>query len=619
MSKDTPSTPPTDPKASARAHHDDDVIVVPKGSSKARFLMTVLLAFLVLTTFTVSKEVQDFFTGGDKARAAYMSWKRPDGTVEKIKDRDFMIVKQDLSRVNSILSGGRSSQDHDDVSTARHIILDELAKEAGVEVTDQEVLDIILPRVGNSPDTYRMILDRYHTSALEFEGTLRAILRTERYLSLLSGSFAAPDADEVIEQWKQQHKEYSIETIALETEDFAREATEACPTGDDLKKWFDALSDQEKNTMRPQLQPTVSAEVAWYVIDPPTKSERLLKKYPRPADEKPEDVARNWYDANKGLLYRKPGVPAGKTPGPDDFVPFEEVQEKALALGLVYQCTLDWVNDMKARELRGEAFTLLDDVSAIGFGYRNEMKQHTRAEWNTLGLPWTGTGVIDALFAATSESGKVVPDVIVDTGGIFVAHIIAKEGGHNPEFSEIEEKVRDAWVAKKKGELALAKLESMRAKLPTQPDERDPANPMVVEPDAAKFQAAAQESGFTITPHDWFDAGARLTVATATGELGYLRQVALRVGSVPGAVSKPDLTSDKKQARLAHVVASREADPTRMTPIEYQNARQTAGYETARKFSDSTFGSDEFLKERFALDLQAWRREDADKGSSQSK
>ncbi|HEV8112727.1 MAG TPA: hypothetical protein VGR31_08120 [Planctomycetota bacterium] len=619
MSKDTHSTPPTDPKATARAHHEDDVVVVPKGSSKARFLMTALLAILVLTTFTVSREVVDIFTGGNKAKTAYMSWKRPDGTIEEIKDRDFLIVKQDLSRVQSILTGGRSSQDHDDTQTARHIILDELAKEAGVEVTDAEIRDVILPRVGNSKDNYELMLDRYRMTAIEFEGTLRAMLRTERYLSLLSGAYAAPDADEVVEQWKQQHKEYSIETIAIETADFEREASEACPTGDDLKAWFDALPEPEKNSMRPQTQPTVSAEVAWYVIDPPTKSERLLKKYPRPADEKPEEVARNWYEANKTLLYRKPDLPAGKAPSPEDFLPFEEVQDKALALGLVYQCTLDWVNDMKARELRGEAFNFLDDVTALGFGYRNEMKQHTRAEWNTLGIPWAGMGVIDALFAQTSESGKAMPDVVVDTKGIFVAHIINKEAGHNPDFSEIQEKAHDAWVAKKKGELALAKLETLRAKLPTQPDERDPATPMVVEPDNAKFQGAAQESGFTITPHDWFDAGARLTVATATIEVSYLRQIAGRLGTVPGAVSKPELTPDKKEARMARVVGSREADPARMTPLEYQNARQSAGYTASRKFNESTFGSDEYLKERFALDLQAWRREDADKSSKQSK
>jgi hypothetical protein len=52
MSHDKPKQSPSIPRSCAP--HPDEVIHVPKGSSKARFLMTFLLVILVLTTFSVT-------------------------------------------------------------------------------------------------------------------------------------------------------------------------------------------------------------------------------------------------------------------------------------------------------------------------------------------------------------------------------------------------------------------------------------------------------------------------------------------------------------------------------------------------------------------------------------
>ena len=75
MSREPRTERGADPAAEKRAH-EDDVVVVPKGSRKTLFLLTALLAMLVLTTFTVPGEVIDVFTGRTRSKA-WMSWKHP--------------------------------------------------------------------------------------------------------------------------------------------------------------------------------------------------------------------------------------------------------------------------------------------------------------------------------------------------------------------------------------------------------------------------------------------------------------------------------------------------------------------------------------------------------------
>jgi hypothetical protein len=612
MSHDPQKTPS---EASGKEHHEDDVVVVPKGSSRTRFLMTALLAFLVLTTFTVSREVVDVFSGRNPAKTAYMRWKRPDGKTESMSRSDFAMVKRELTTVNAILTGGRRTKDSSDVQAAQHIILDELAKESGVEVTDQELGQQILRSFNGSKDLYEQALDVYKTTPTEFEPTLRSLMRIRRYLDMLASTYAAPEADGVVEQWKKAHKEYSLESVEIETGKLADEAKAACPDADGLKSWFDALPEAERNTFRTQMEAKVASEFAWFSLDPPTNPTRLLAKYPRPANENADEVAKTWYEANKDLLYRKPGTPPGKAK-PEDYLPFEEVKEKAIAEGTANQSVNDWLIDMKFREAAGETIAFSNEGRAIGLAYRQEATPHTRAEWKTYGMGWVGQGPVDAMFGPNGVRLKLLPDVIVDKKALFVGRVLEKEENKVPEFSEIQDKVKEHWIQRKQGELAVAKLEALRAKLPTAPDPKDPSATAAVEPDEAKFQAAAQELGLEVHTHDTIDTSAALKAGSVTPQLLYLRQAAGRYGDTPGLVTKPEVSTDKTKAWLARIVGSREPDPKRMTPFEYQGARQMAGYEAQGKFFASTFGSNDYLKQRFGLDLESWRNESPDKDAS---
>ena len=624
MSKDARGTPSVDPEKQAHPH-DDDVIVVPKGSNRTRFFLTTILVVMVLGTFTVSREVVDVLTGSGKAKNAYMKWTRPDGTVETMKQMDFLLVRQNLSRVESILSGGRSSKEKNDAQVARHIILDELAQEAGVDVPDSELRDI-LKGFGTS-EVYRQTLSHFRTTTTEFEDALRSLLRVARYEELIGAASAIPDPKEVVDHWKASHKEFQLDAIEVPTAGFTDEATAACPKGDELKAWFEALPDAEKNTYRQQIEAKTAAEFCWFALDPMSKTDRLLQKYPRPATENADDVAKTWYEANKDLLYRKPDLPAGKPRTPEDILPFDDVKDSARSAGLAYQSVLDWVNDMRGREEKGEKVELSPEAIALGLAYRRGDTAHTRAEWKAASMAWSGQAVLAATFSPTAQVGKVL-DAVVDPKGIFVGRLLEKQDSRMPAFEEFQDKVRDGWIAKKKGELALAKLDLLRAKFPTAPEgaeadskkkaqgPKDPASLPVVEPDAQKFKDAATELGLDVKSEDWFDAGASFKNGMPTPLVLYERQAAQSLGETTGAIAKPSLSADKSAAWMVRIAASRDPDTSRLTPQDYQTSQQLASFQSRSELFEKTFGSDDYLKQHFGLELEAWRRKDGGKSSS---
>jgi len=610
MSKPTqkthPEPHPGESEAAAKHAHDDDVIVVPKGSSKTRFLMTALLAGLVLTTFTVSGEVVDVLTGRSKSGGHYMSWKRPDGTTHKLNGGDFLVVKQNLSKAQALMSGGRTSKD-DDAEVARHILADDLAQYAGIHVTDGEVGKMILSVFGSN-DVYKQALARYRTSAKEFEHTLRSMLRVRRYQTLLSAGYAVPDPQKIEDKWKESHRERTVEVVELPLERFETEAAAAAPAGDELKAWYEALSEPEKSTYRKQLEAKTSAEFAWFHFEPQgTSTEKLLAAYPRPAGEDADQVARTWYEANKLELYKKPDAAPG-TPAADAVRPFEEVQDRARTEGIAYQSILDWVNDMKTRQQNGDTIVLVEDATRVGFGYRQEPSTHTRAEWSAIGMSWGGQGAIDAMFNPANQVGQFLSDVVVDPKGIYVGRLLAREDSRMQEFDEIQDAVRAGWVKKKKSDLGIAKLEELRAKFSTVPDPADETKTIPVEPDAEKFAAAAKELGLEVQKHEGFDAGAQVKPGVTPVEL-FMRRFVNRRKDTAGAIAEPEVSSDKTVAWTARLGESRDPDVSRMTPLEYENEASMASYESRSDFLQANFFSDEALKQRYALDLEFWRKQ----------
>ena len=79
-----------DPAQVTQPHPADEVIHAPKGTSKGRFMLAVLLAFMTLGTFSISSEVVQFFSCAPSARSAYMVWNHPTQGQVKVSSADFL-------------------------------------------------------------------------------------------------------------------------------------------------------------------------------------------------------------------------------------------------------------------------------------------------------------------------------------------------------------------------------------------------------------------------------------------------------------------------------------------------------------------------------------------------
>lgn len=610
MSKDHSKEHASGPEVGGTKPHDDDVVVVPKGSSKARFLMTALLAMLVLTTFTVSDEVVGCFTGKNQA-SSYMSWTHPVRGAKTWKVADFYVVKQNLDKVYTLLQGGRKQSEVRDEDTALFIIQDELSRDAGVHVTNEEIRRIILGSFGTG-ENYRQALANYRMSAREFEETTRAIMRVHRYETMLAAAFAVPDPAELEKRWKFEHNAFTLDYVDLPTERSLEAARAALPGDDELKKWFEELPEHEKTPFKTAAEPTRSAEFAYYPLEGTPDPAGVLAKYPRPPGEDAEQVARTYYEAWKDRLFLRPEAPVrqvGQPYPPEDIQPFEAVRDTCLRDGPVMQSMIDWLESMKQREEKGERVLLVDEATSLGLAYRQEIEPRGRAQWMQIQMPWKGIDAVEAMFER-GEVKRFLPDVVVDAKAILVGRVLALQDARLPAYEEIRDKVRDAWAKKKAGEIALAKLEALHATFPMEADPFDPATQVAVEPDGEKFAAAAKQAELELKTFADLDPRTKPRV-DQRGPLDlFLRRIAARYGIIKvGVISKPELSPDRASAWMARIASKREGDSSRMAAGDLQSMSEQAARQARFDFVNSTFRSPEFMKARYGLDLAIWRKE----------
>lgn len=609
MSKDESKTNLQDKPAESQAH-DDAPIVAPRGTKRGRFILAFLLAIMVLTTFTVSQEVVACFSGEASRASRFMTYTLPTGESRSLDGAEFQHAMQSLDRVYSVLQmRGRDIKDED---AAQYIVLDDVARQAGVEVTDKELADFVLARFG-SAQTYNEIMRQYRTSPRDFEESLRKVLRIERYKALVGAPLSLPDPASVEKLWKSAHQEHAFDYVEIETSSVAADATAQAPTGEALKSWFDGLSEPERNKHR--TQETARAETAYVTLAAETKAEELLAKYPQP--EITDDQARAYYDGYRYARFRDPNFRMDPTKGfqPDDlYLKFDAVKDQCRREKAIYDALLAWITDMKTRKEKGEPVDLPMEAQAMRLGMRNQPDAMARSEWARPGVPGWGLYVADALFGPETPVGDLYAAPIVTDNAFTVLRVVERNPSRMPEFPEIEDKVRQEWILKKSTDLAVAKLEALRDKLGTRPGETDPGAALWrPEVDAAKFQQVATEAGLTVQRRDF---GERVTPPkageTPTPAQTFFQQ-AVPLWSMPeGQVAKAEPSRDGKNAFLVRAAGARDPDLGRMKPGDWEMLSQQAVNESQLDLYRRVFGIDT-LKEKYALHLKSWdQKQDAD-------
>ena len=280
-----------DPAQATKPHPEEELIHAPEGQKKGLFALAVLLVLFALMVFTVAPQVIDLLSGAGGAGKEYLTWNHPTQGKKVKAYSDFQLLQRQYAKVWDVFTGSSNRQNLEQ-EVAELEIFDTLAQDAGVGITDKELGEMILGRMG-SQEVYEQLVRRYGTSKKEFEDTLRKILRADRYRSLIASSVSVADPAEVEKLWKARHQEYAFDYVELAADSLAAEAAAQAPTGEALKAWFDALSEPEKNKYK--TQEMAKAQVLYKTIGPAMKADELVAKYP-PASLDVEARAKTYYD-----------------------------------------------------------------------------------------------------------------------------------------------------------------------------------------------------------------------------------------------------------------------------------------------------------------------------------
>jgi len=615
MTKDKALDAPVAAEVKPTTPDQDEIIHVPAGKKRGRFILLILLLVLILTTFTVSDSVVAFFTGQRGPGSTFMTYEHPLLGQRSLTGPQFALVRQSLYKMQSATGRARREPDLEDV--AQVIVFDELAQAAGVEVTDQELNERILGIFGSDAG-YRQTLKRYQLSDKIFRAEMRREMRSSRYLLLSITGLSVADPAEAERLWKTRHQEYAFDVVAQDVEAMKEEARKLLPANPELETWFKALPAFEQDKYK--LAERAKAEVVYRTVGPGVKAEDLVAKYgPAIAQKDPEVRARDYYEGFRHVRFKNPDYKPSQ--GSFDiealYQKYEDVKEQAIVESEIYDCMNAWIADMQARGDTNLPVDMLAEAQGFRFGFLNDGTMRPRAEWETSPLPGAGRYVADALFREDYLPGKVHPAVVVEANHLVVVRLVERELARIPDFAEIAAKVGEEWVTKKAADLALAKLEGLRDKFGTRPGENDPAA-LTWRPEASSeaFAAAIAEAGMKVEHRDFQERFTPLKPGETPSPLNTFLQQSMTLYTLKeNTVAKAEAARDGKTAYLVRIAGVRDGDPARMTPLEYESFSQQAVTQGMQEFGTRLTGTREYMKQRFKLHLSSWDEEQPASGS----
>lgn len=574
-------------------HPEDEIIHVPEGRSRARWIMLILLLILILTTFTVGDQLVTTFSGKERGSDTYMTWKHPEDGIQKVSPEEYGNLMRSINMVYGMLGSELRDEQAREVTTGT-IIFSALGARAGIGFTDAELGNFILNRFGNKAN-YDSIRQGYRIQVKEFETTLRRILIAERYKVLLANTFDTPDPKELEKSWKNQHIEHAFDYIELPVANVLEDAKRVPLSDEELQAYFDALPQPRKDSFRTAEK--LSAEVVGVPYDRALYPELLFAKYPRAVDPIVlETKGREFYDNFRFSRYRKDRLDTDKPPaGEADLIKsFDEVKEQAIHDAAIYDSLLAWLKDMQSRAAKGERIDLNQESQILGLGYLRMDPVRDQAGWNELkNHEFISYYTPSSLFNGGPDvaAGKIYPSPILDEKAFTVAMVLAKEEPVLPAFDQLRDRLKDEVWANKAKDLAKSKLETLRDQFGTRPPavEGQLAPNFMPTCEEPRFYEAARAAGYEAKLRDYKE---RFTTGTETPTPvdSFLRSQATAYTEAAGTVLPAAGDFEGKSAYLVRVRGSRDPELSRMKPSDVSMLTNTAKMTAATDFQKAAFG-----------------------------
>ncbi|MEO6709479.1 MAG: hypothetical protein ABI054_01995, partial [Planctomycetota bacterium] len=570
--------------------HDDDAIVVPKGTSKLRFLFLLFLTIFILVIFTVGDELMSSF-GRKATNTDLVSWDGPIVGKRVVTAAEFLDEKRREDDYRRVVND-RTRTDDDRLAT--ELLLDELAKQSGVEVPMKELSKEVfeggsgLSMAFQNKQLYEMVLQNNGVSGRVFEGVLRRKLRINRYLQLLSSMTPLPDSLAIETYWKAQHPQVAFDLVGVEHASFDAEARSQLPDAAGMQAWYDGLQDKQQLFFADFLPETDAAELIAYRVAGDNPAAGLLERFPLAADRDQEQLAKDYYNQYSSVRFvRATPLPEGspEAEGKDRLLnSYEEVAELAKKESMVLEALRAWVSDVKARKQAGTAIDLAMEATTFGLSYRPADTARTEAEWSA--LPDFGGPFIARSIMGTQKD-DFAADVAVDRNGFSFARVTEKIAASPPPFEKVADKAATEWLKQKAQELATAKLNAIRDSFPKAEESVPNKNPKA---DEAAFKAAAEAAGLSVERRDWMSFSEQASDPEASKPSheflrtsGFLRNLA----ADEVAPVQPDRT--RTHSYLVRSLGTREPAEIKITPGELDSTVKKLQRDNDEAFFKSNF------------------------------
>lgn len=611
--------PPAAPKSKVLS---EEFLVAPKSVSRTRYALMIGLVIFLLIIFIVPGAMMNC-AGGSQQQSTdevAMRWRMPDGEEVVVTPYDFAqstrlfaeVFRLDRTFIG-INFGLMSPQDMTAETVASLMLLDELAKRAGVIISDDELRRQIKPIADgfrSAGKDYPSEMRRYG-GAPAFEQTMRRVLRCLRYLVILGDVTALPDPTLVEEGWNEDHRETRYDYASVDAATLHDAVRADAPEREDLIAWFDGLDESRRNIYREPERRRVGLAV--YRDPETTPATGLLEKYPEAEEASAEERAGEYYDR---IFFDRFPRPEGEEPAepetdesgaivpPPQYLTRDEVADQCLVEAPIYFAMDRWLRDLQQRVADGEEVDFATEAAAMGLSFEAPEAPLTMPE--LADEPKIG-GFQVAGRAFNTPEGDFTTSLVRKPELFGILRVDEVVEPAIPPFDVIYDQVLDEWVADTARERAYEQMKAIYEGFGEVTAELDEDAPEGTEPrryraaDDEAFRLAVETAGLELKERPFLD---RAGDASADPMMDDPAHSFIR-SRVEGSrleteeVAEIELSEGQDVVYLVRLAEWRAIPLDHMTPAQYgwymDRTASTAPYVFRREFSF------EYMKAHFGL------------------
>lgn len=636
------SQQPQNHGATTEKQHEDDLIVVPEGKSRLRYIATIGLLLFLLIIFVVPDTFQSALTGGGGAQAdpTYITWKDPvTGTPKQVAEREFFATSRKLSMMASTGIFRPFSFDYGDQDStpsrrrnlseedvASFLVLEAMASDSGLAVSNEEHRALLEVAFGTAQQL-RATASRAGMTVEQFEQVIRRCELVQKLVQLMSRSFMVPDAAAIQAAWQEENPLFKFEVVTAKTEPLLDTARAEAPDDEALAAWFHELPIFRQQTLF--TQPTVTPDVAYVSLEEGAGFDpaALLAAYPAPEGTDLDEQARSYHVQNRSTRFRVPAElqkqgtvgEDGELVVPDTpklFYDLEEVRGQVDFEAPIHAAMRALLTDLQDRATQGEEIDLAAEAAKYGLTFVEGPEGGLEREAITTQDPWGSTMIAGQLIFA--QEASFLPSVMVSDKAIVIARARAKRDREEPPFADIREDVVEMWAAERSKELGVETLDYLRQTLAAKPDEVEAAD-WRPEISIEDLRASASEAGYSVVERDWLAQNAVPgdDFNSATPLQRFLRGNVDMHALEPGQVAPAVASSAGDEVYLVRLAGKKSQEIEEIGAQGLLAARQRARIDAFSAFGKKVLlGDSEWMTGTAELRFPERDRREAEKGGS---